>query len=69
MSVYKNGNQRCDAVVPVVGKHYKLVGWSKPLVYLGRDGTWYQYAQVDKPTKVWCELQLADLVNMSEVKS
>lgn len=31
------------------------------LIYLGRKGSWYQFAKVEKPEVVWCEVLGTDL--------
>lgn len=31
------------------------------LIYLGKDGAWHQFAKVDVPNEVWCEVLESDL--------
>ena len=69
MSVYENGNQRCDAVVPVVGRFYNWKNEPERLVYLGKRGCWHQYALVSEPNEVWCEVLQESLVMLEETKS
>lgn len=49
-----------------VGGRYNWIGQRERLIYLGvkhypRNGLWHQFALVDKPTEVWCEVPTADL--------
>ena len=50
-----------QANAPIVGGKYNWIGQPERLVYLGRQGSWYQYAKVESPTEVWCEVQTYDL--------
>ena len=55
-----------------VGGRYNFRDQSERLVYLGtasypRDcRTWYQFALVDKPDKVWAEVLASDLSSFEE---
>lgn len=55
-----------------VGGKYNWMGQPERLVYLGeyigRDGHWHQFAKVDEPNKVWCEVVRADLSRFEETK-
>lgn len=41
---------------PVRGKKYNWISQPERLVYLGVSGRWHQFALVDEPDKVWCEV-------------
>ena len=43
-----------------VGGKYNWKHQQERLVYLGQQGCWYQFALVDEPEKVWCEILLQD---------
>lgn len=56
----------------IVGGKYNWVSQPERLVYLGT-GTgcsygWHQFALVDKPHKVWCEVLAEDLSSIEESK-
>ena len=55
-----------------VGGRYNWIGQPERLIYLGehlsRDGRWHQFAKVDEPNKVWCEVVKADLSMFEETK-
>lgn len=49
-----------------IGGKYNWKGQPERLVYLGiqhdlDSGFWFQFAKVDEPDKVWCEVREADL--------
>lgn len=48
-----------------IGGQYNWVGQPERLIYRGpmRDssGLWHQFALVEKPWKVWCEVRTSDL--------
>ena len=48
-----------------VGGHYNWMYQPERLVYLGcyadSSGVWHQFALVEKPNKVWCEVKSSDL--------
>ena len=54
-----------------VGGKYNWKGQPERLVYLGirrypGNGFWFQFAKVDEPDKVWCEVREADLDSFEE---
>lgn len=54
-----------------VGGKYNWKGQPERLVYLGikyypDNGFWFQFAKVDEPEKVWCEVREADLAMFEE---
>jgi hypothetical protein len=50
----------------IVGGKYNWKGQLERLVYLGKQGLWYQFAKVEEPWKVWCEILANDLHNLEE---
>jgi hypothetical protein len=55
----------------VPGGRYNWEYQSERLIYLGRalsNGIWYQFALVQNPTKVWCEVRESDLRFFEETK-
>lgn len=54
------------------GGYYNWLGQPERLVYLGYNfsgnGYWHQFALVEKPTKVWCEVLTADLHLLERTK-
>lgn len=59
-------------IKPEVGKRYNWRNQKERLVYLGmcepRNGRWHQFALVDAPTEVWCEVHPGDLHMLEETK-
>ena len=52
----------------IVGGHYNWCNQPDRLVYMGRwlrDNRWHQFAKVDSPTVVWCEVCDADLASFA----
>lgn len=53
-----------------VGKKYNWINQPERLVYLGNNfsgnGYWYQFAKVESPEKVWCEVLDTDLEMIEE---
>lgn len=53
-----------------IGGYYNWYGQSERLVYLGRNwsgnGYWHQFAKVESPTIVWCEVLDSDLHMIEE---
>lgn len=51
---------------------YNWIGQPERLIFLGRclypDGFWYQFAKVDDPNGVWCEVRKGDLVRFERTK-
>lgn len=59
-----------------VGGKYRWIGQPERLVYLGHNwsgnGYWHQFAKVESPDEVWCEVLSSDLClfeELAEVKS
>lgn len=54
------------------GGRYNWISQSERLIFLGRclypDGFWYQFAKVEEPTKVWCEVRLEELKSFEVTK-
>jgi hypothetical protein len=56
----------------VIGEKYNWKGQKERLIYMGRamsNGWWHQFALVDKPSVVWCEVREADLESFEETKN
>lgn len=53
-----------------IGKFYNWKHQSERLVYLGYNwsgnGHWHQFAKVETPNVVWCEVLDSDLENIEE---
>ena len=45
----------------VIGGKYNWIGQPERLVYIGKSGSWYQFAKVGTPDYVWCEVLVKDL--------
>jgi hypothetical protein len=56
----------------IVGNKYNWKNQPERLVYLGYNfsgnGRWHQFAKVDKPSIVWCEVQTSDLQSFEETQ-
>lgn len=39
-----------------IGGKYNWYGQSEQLIYLGRKGMWHQFAKIESPNMVWCEV-------------
>lgn len=46
---------------PTVGDRYNWKNQPERLVYMGRNGVWHQFAKVESPEEVWCEVLTSDL--------
>jgi hypothetical protein len=57
---------------PQLGGKYNWKGQPERLVYLGcnwsGNGYWHQFAKVETPTVVWCEVKTSDLLLIEETK-
>lgn len=58
----------------MIGGKYNWKNQPERLVYMGRamypgNGFWHQFAKVDAPEKVWCEVREADLQMFEETKA
>lgn len=55
-----------------IGGRYNWIGQPERLVYLGRtlysNGYWYQFAKVESPDVVWCEVRSNQLDQFEETK-
>lgn len=55
-----------------VGDRYNWKSQPERLVYIGmcepRNGRWHQFAKVDEPDVVWCEVQPQDMHMLEETK-
>ena len=53
-----------------VGKKYNWVNQSERLIYLGHNwsgnGYWHQFARIEDPHKVWCEVPSSSLGQFEE---
>ena len=56
----------------IVGNNYNWIGQSERLIFLGRNfsgnGYWNQFALVESPDIVWCEVVDSDLHMIEETK-
>ena len=56
-----------------IGDKYNWPGQPERLVYLGRNrsgnGYWHQFAKVESPETVWCEVVDADLHMLEETRA
>lgn len=56
----------------VIGGRYNWKYQPERLIYLGYNwsgnGRWHQFALVENPNKVWCEVQPSDLSMFEETK-
>ena len=53
-----------------INGRYNWIGQADRLIYLGEmedaSGFWHQFAKVDAPTVVWCEVRTKDLHRLEE---
>ena len=56
-----------------IGERYNWKNQHERLVYLGNNwsgnGYWHQFALVESPEKVWCEVRDSDLHMLEETKT
>lgn len=52
----------------IIGGKYNWIGQAERLVYLGKKRGWHQFAKVDTPNMVWCEVVDRDLHMIEETK-
>lgn len=45
----------------IVDGRYNWVDQPERLIYLGKQGSWHQFAKVDSPELVWCEVIDTDI--------
>lgn len=56
---------------PIRGQKYNWKGQKERLVYLGQErsnGWWHQFALIESPDRVWCEVRDSDLERFEETK-
>jgi len=55
-----------------VGEKYNWINQPERLIYLGNNwsgnGYWHQFAKVEQPKNVWCEVLDSDLSMIQETK-
>lgn len=51
-----------------VGGKYNFKYQDAKLIYLGKEGSWNQFARIDVPEKVWAECLDSDLHMLEETK-
>lgn len=56
----------------IIGNRYNWKNQPERLVYIGmcepRNGRWHQFAKVESPEVVWCEVLTSDLYMMEETQ-
>lgn len=52
----------------IIGNKYNWKNQTERLVYLGQEGNWHQFALVELPGMVWCELLTSSLKHLEETK-
>jgi len=58
----------------VIGSKYNWKNQPERLIYLGYkvypgNGGWHQFAKVEKPSQIWCEIRTEDLEMFEETKA
>lgn len=48
----------------IIGNKYNWKNQTERLVFLGVEGAWYQFALVQHPDVIWCEVLSSDLHNI-----
>lgn len=48
------------------GGLYNWKGQPERLIYMGKVGCWHQFALIDRPYTIWCEVLDADLGSIEE---
>ena len=51
-----------------IGGKYNWIGQAERLVYLGKRGNWHQFAKVNDPFRVWCEVADGSVNLIEETK-
>lgn len=51
-----------------IGGKYNWIGQPERLIYMGKKGSWHQFAKVSSPYMVWCEVLTEDLHRLEETK-
>jgi hypothetical protein len=56
----------------IIGGKYNWIGQPERLIYLGDNfsgnGYWHQFAKIESPSVVWCEVKGSDLHMFEETK-
>lgn len=52
----------------IVGNKYAWNCANEKLIYIGKKGGWNQFALIEEPDRVWCEVLDSDLHLMGELK-
>lgn len=56
-----------------IGGRYNWIGQDERLIYLGwnwsGNGYWHQFAKVEEPDVIWCEVVTSDLGMFEETKA
>ena len=47
---------------------YNFIGQEERLIYIGREGSWHQFAKISSPQEVWAEVLERDLNLIEETK-
>jgi hypothetical protein len=59
-------------ITPIIGNRYNWKNQEERLVYLGENisgnGYWHQFAKIDTPSIIWCEVKTPDLRMFEETK-
>lgn len=50
------------------GDKYNWINQPERLIYMGKAGAWNQFAKVDYPSLVWCEVLDSDLHLMEKTE-
>jgi len=75
MKCLKNGYHllNLEGIKMKKGGKYNWINQPERLIYLGHNfhgnGYWHQFALVESPFKVWCEVQDSDLESFEETKT
>ena len=48
-------------ITPIINGRYNWKHQSERLIYLGKKGSWHQFALTREPDVVWCEVLERDL--------
>ncbi|MBE0467978.1 MAG: hypothetical protein IBX55_00420 [Methyloprofundus sp.] len=58
----------CELKPLEIGGKYNFIDQNERLVYLGKEGSWNQFALVEKPFEIWAEVLDTDLYMIEESK-
>jgi hypothetical protein len=45
----------------IEGARYNWKGQKERLIYIGLEGNWHQFAKIESPGEIWCEVLSSDL--------